>query len=76
MGRMKFTEPTLRELYERAVNKAEIDAAAEWRRCFDTAADPTHSEQMAKGQKSAAVRKPERSLLLGLNPQPTTVALL
>ncbi|MDV2987650.1 UNVERIFIED_CONTAM: hypothetical protein Q9R58_25415 [Methylobacteriaceae bacterium AG10] len=27
-------EPTLRELYERALERAETEAAMEWRRCF------------------------------------------
>lgn len=37
--RVTANQPTLRELYERAVDIAEAEAAAEWRRCFDTTAE-------------------------------------
>lgn len=76
MGRMGTSEPTLRELYERGVDKAETEAATEWRRCFDAAADPMRSERMAEERESAAAKMRARSMVLGPNPQPAKVELL
>ena len=38
-SRIRTGTPILRELYERAADRAEVEAAAEWHRCFDATAE-------------------------------------
>ena len=52
--RVTANQPTLRELYERAVDIAEAEAAAEWRRCFDTTFK-MHRRSVALGANSQSL---------------------